>query len=117
MPKSRAPRHLRRATRAWWNSVLRDYELDPHHVYLLTLAGECLDREAQAREAIEKDGPYHKNRHGELKPHPALQTERDCKALFARLVRELNLDANPAPESRPPLLGHYRNGDNDATEL
>ena len=51
-----APRHLRPKTRAWVRSVLQSWELEDHHVRLLILAGEALDRAEAAREVIEKDG-------------------------------------------------------------
>jgi hypothetical protein len=46
------PKHLQPATRQWFASVVEDYELEPHHVRLLTLAAEAWDRGVQAREAI-----------------------------------------------------------------
>jgi len=34
----KAPRHLRAATRRWWESVVAAWQLEQHHVRLLTLA-------------------------------------------------------------------------------
>jgi phage terminase small subunit len=101
--KRKAPRHLRAKTRAWWSQVVADYQLEPHHELLLTAAAECLDRIAQAREAVEAEGLFPQNGRGK-KLHPALLLERDQKILFARLVRELSLDieAPAEPYSRPP---------------
>jgi hypothetical protein len=42
---------LRPATRAWFSSVLAEYQLEPHHIRLLTLAAESWDRCCEAREA------------------------------------------------------------------
>ncbi len=101
-PKRRPPKHLRPATKAWWSTVVHDYHLEPHHVLLLTAACESLDRAAQGREAVEKDGAFFVDRHGARKPHPGLQVERDSRALFSRLLRELGLDvdAPDAPRAR-----------------
>jgi hypothetical protein len=51
----------------------------------------------EAREAIKKDGPYFRDRYGQLRPHPAITVERDCRIGFARLVRELGFDREEAP--------------------
>ena len=62
-------------------------------------------------EAIEKDGAYFKNRFGEVKKHPAIGVERDALIVFARLVRELDLDVDPPSEAkRPPALHSFRGG-------
>ena len=51
-----APAHLRPNTKAWWQSVHRDYDLEEHHSRLLTMACEAWDRACQAREILAKDG-------------------------------------------------------------
>lgn len=104
-PKQKPPRHLRKLTKAWFRSVVESYLLEPHHLKVLTNACEALDRAAEAREAISKDGAYVKNRFGESTKHPALTVERDCWIVFARLLRELDLDVEPPVEAkRPPAL-------------
>jgi phage terminase small subunit len=102
--KSRPPRHLQPATRHWWADVVETYELQPHHLLLLTAAGESFDRATLAREAVDADGAFFVDRHGSRKPHPGLQVERDSRALFSRLLRELALDVE-APDARRPPLG------------
>jgi phage terminase small subunit len=79
-----------------------DYELDAHHVRLLSLAGGAWDRCEQAREALAAFGLTFTDRHGGVKPRPEIAIERDSRIAFARLVRELDLDAEPGPEPRPP---------------
>ena len=96
-----APPHLRKATRAWWRHVAADYELQEHHERLLTLAGEAWDRSQEAREALERDGTFFHDRFGTPKAHPAVAVERDSRLAFARLIRELRLDDEPSPDSRP----------------
>ena len=99
------PAHLRPETADWWRSVLADYQLEDHHVRLLHLACEAWDRCQQAREEIDRDGLTIATGDGGLKAHPCVAVERDARLAFARLVRELDLDAGAPSESRrPPSL-------------
>lgn len=105
-PIPRAPEHLQPATRAWYLAVLKDFELEPHHVRVLTLAGEAWDRCTEARERLAADGAYFQDRFGQLRTHPAVAVERDSRIACARLIRELDLDVDPpAAASRTP--GRY----------
>jgi len=100
------PIHLSAEAAAWWRDVLRDYELEPHHVRLLQAAGEAWDRMQQARKALaDHGGLTFIDSAGNMKLHPAEAVERNSRTAFARLVRELDLDADaPAERSRPPSL-------------
>ena len=104
--KTRPPKHLRPTTRRWWRDVAEEFELEPHHLRLLTLAAEAWDRGLQARETIEQEGAYFTDRFKCPRVHPAVGVERDSRIGFARLLRELDLDIEPprAP-ARPPGLG------------
>ena len=103
------PAHLRLETADWWRTVLADYELEQHHVRLLHLACEAWDRGQQAREAMDRDGLTIGTGDGGLKAHPAVAIERDARLAFARLVRELDLDAGaPSTSRRPPALTSNR---------
>src|SRR5712692_9059278 len=95
------PEHLRPSTRRWFEEIVRSWELEPHHLRLLVLACEAVDRCDEARERIRKDGAYVKGRYG-LRAHPAIAVERDSRLAAARLLRELDLDASAGAESRPP---------------
>lgn len=99
----KAPNHLTAATAGWWESVTEEFELEAHHVRLLTLAAESWDRCQQAREAIAQHGMTYEDRFGQPRQRPEIAVERDCRIAFARLLRELDLDV-AAPESRPPSL-------------
>lgn len=96
---ARPPGHLRAATRRWFASVVSDYDLDSHHVRLLTLAAEAWDRGQQAREVIDRDGMTFSDRFGQPKARPEIAIERDSRIGFARLIRELGLDVEPPPEA------------------
>ena len=107
LPK--APAHLREPTRQWWRSVMKDYQLEPHHLRLLQAACEAWDRLQEARELLARDGLTVEGREGGIRPHPAVAIERDARTGFARLVRELDLDTEPAGSSRrPPALASNR---------
>lgn len=99
-----APRHLRVPTRKWFREVVATFELEAHHVRLLTLAGEAWDRGVEARETLKKDGLTVVGRFGP-KAHPCVGIERDSRLAFARLLRELQLDAVPPGETRTPRIG------------
>jgi phage terminase small subunit len=82
--------------------VVSEYDLEGHHVRLLTVAAQTWDRLEEARERLRKDGSYVPDRYGALKAHPAIAVERDSRIAFARLVRELDLDGEPTTDPRMP---------------
>ena len=99
------PDYLREDTREWAQEILTEFELGDHHIKILILACEALDRISEAREVIAKEGAYYKDRFGKPKTHPALAVEKDNKIIFARLMRELCLDIEaPGDTGRPPGL-------------
>jgi P27 family predicted phage terminase small subunit len=95
------PTHLHEGTATWWEAVVEEYELEDHHLKLLTLAAETWDRCREARETLAEEGTYYNDRFGQPKAHPAVAVERDSRIAFARLMRELDLDGDPLP---PPKL-------------
>ena len=110
-PKSErtAPDYLQPATRAWWESVVTRWELEPHHVRLLTLACVAWDRHEEARALLEREGLTTGTKAGGRRCHPAVRIESDCRLQFARLVRELDLDLDAPPAaSRPAPLRSLR---------
>jgi len=84
MKARKAPGHLATLTRRWWRSVLADYELEEHHVKILTLAAEAWDRCHSAREAIDENGLTYVDRFGAPKTRPEVAIERDSRLAFAR---------------------------------
>src|SRR5258708_352925 len=73
--KARTPAHLRAETRRWFEHVTEEFELEQHHIRLLTLAGEAWDRCTQAREAIEEHGLTVEDRFGFPRPRPEIAVE------------------------------------------
>jgi phage terminase small subunit len=101
-PTPRAPAHLDVATRRWWVQVCADFVLEPHHLRLLTLAGETWDTNVKAEAALREHGLTHTDRYGQARARPEVAVARDAKVTFARLMRELQLDVAPPEESRLP---------------
>jgi hypothetical protein len=91
------PADLSADSAAWFRSVVEGWKLEAHHLHLLALAARALDRCEQAREAIARDGAYFKDARGNPRPHPALRIEVESRRQYASLLRELNLDEQPAP--------------------
>ncbi|MGK2924063.1 MAG: hypothetical protein ACSLE2_00435 [Lysobacterales bacterium] len=104
MTVPKAPKHLAADTRAWWLGIASEYELEAHHLRLLTLAGEAFDRGQEARQTLAKAGAYYVNASGEPRAHPAVAVERDSRVAYARLMRELDLDGQLEPDIRPPRI-------------
>jgi hypothetical protein len=77
--------------------VVDGWQLDDHHVRLLTLAAEAWDRCSQARRLLDKHGLTYTDRFDAPRTRPEVAIERDCRLAFDRLVRSLDLDEPPMP--------------------
>jgi P27 family predicted phage terminase small subunit len=121
MPNSRAPRkrkrrkkkepgppsHLKAAGRKLWIDVSSEFALEEHDEVILLSMCETLDRKNSAEAILRKHKSLtYKNRHGELRVHPAVQIVRDCNQMLARLRRELCLSEDDPDEARPPKLAY-----------
>ena len=103
------PDHIKGKTLEWVHSVLEIFELDGHHIRLLVHAAESWDQAELARSVLEKDGLTFLDRFNQPHPRPEVAIARDSRILFSRLVRELDLDVDAAPDSkRAPELARYR---------
>jgi P27 family predicted phage terminase small subunit len=86
-------------SRKLWKEILEGYEdFEAHHLKLLELICTTWDSILMAKETLKREGCYLTDRYGQLKEHPACVTERQNKALFMRLTRELGLDLAPPSE-------------------
>ena len=105
----KAPSHLSRDTKLWWEEIFREFELESAQEKLLEAACDSWHRMIQARKLIVSDGLTFVDRHGSIKPHAAVAIEKDSRIAFARLVRELSITSAPTGESRPPIIsGRYK---------
>jgi P27 family predicted phage terminase small subunit len=91
-----APEHLSDQSKDWWEGVLREFHLAPHQIKLLQAACESWDRAQEARRAIEEHGVVTKGRYGQVVANPAAVIEKESRALFARLIAQLEF-----PVSKP----------------
>jgi len=105
-PKQKPPGHLSKQSKEWFSWVVSEFELEPHHIRLLTLAAEAWDRSQQARRRLRKHGLTFTDRFGAPRARPEIAIERDSRLAFARLLRELDLDIEPPGlPGRPPGRG------------
>jgi P27 family predicted phage terminase small subunit len=106
------PSHLSPSARQWWETTIEAYVLQEHHLRLLQLACEAWDRAQEARERLNREGLTVQGADGGIKTHPAVGIERDARLAVARLVRELDLDIEPAVPERvgPPPIFSNRGG-------
>lgn len=98
------PKHLSKDAKVWWLQVVDSYELEPHHVKILTLAVEAWDRCQGARRALAEHGTTYMDRFGQPRARPEIAIERDSRVAFARLLRELGLDIFEPSENRSPTI-------------
>ncbi len=102
----KTPRHLSRPAKSWWRSVVTQYDCGPHELHLLTLAAEALDRCTAARHAIEAHGMTYQDPKRGPRMRPEVIIERDSRAAFARLIKQLDLDEDVVPT--PGVRSHRR---------
>ena len=102
-PAVKAPKHLTATSRQFYQKLLADYELEPHHLRLLQLLCEAWDRGQEARRILDTEGLVIEHEKLGKRPHPAVSIERDARTAVARLLRELNLSEGP-DDNRPPAL-------------
>lgn len=96
------PKHLKAATKRWFEDVVAEFELEEHHLRILALAAEAWDRCQESRAAIEKHGLTYNDRFGAPHIRPEVGVERDSRISFTRCVRELGLDLATPDAPRPP---------------
>jgi len=103
---TKPPSYLSKESRDWFASVMANFDLEPRHVRLLTLAAESWDECQAARAAVAKHGLTFVDRYKQPKERPEVGIARQARIAFARLLRDLALDVDPPPETpRSPRIG------------
>jgi hypothetical protein len=74
-----------------WRDVHAGYELSAAECEVLRCALEALDRADAAAAIVKADGVTVLDRYGSPKMHPAADVESRNRALFARLVQQLQV--------------------------
>jgi P27 family predicted phage terminase small subunit len=108
-PESRPPKHLKRAGKTLWKAILDDFVLESHHLTVLQVACESLDRLTEARETLAADGLTYRDDKGGIHAHPCVAIERDSRIAVLRSLRELSLDTDSADQytRQPRIQGRY----------
>ena len=99
--KANPPKYLSPESRRLWRAITGEWMLDPHHLHLLRCCCEALDTAERARIELAKSGDFFINRHNEIKPHPAINVQRDAIGLFNRTLKALGLDIEEVKPATP----------------
>jgi hypothetical protein len=108
------PRKLNKHGTALWKSITAEYNIeDSAGIELLCQACEALDRAANLREAIDRDGEIIRTKTGP-RDHPGLKHELVHRAFIVRTLARLGLDAEPLKAiGRPGTVVGWRPQDAD----
>ncbi len=104
----KAPAHLTEATQKWFEAVVDGYDLEQHHVRLLTLAGEAWDRSQQAREALAEHGLTFVDRFGRRTLGPKWQSNATVASPSRGWFASLDLDVDPPDPPQQQVAGRKR---------
>ena len=97
------PKHLSKPSKKFFKKIFEEYELEDHHIKLLILACESLDKITKARKSIDKTSLIYTDRFGRPKIHPLAKIEIDNKAIFIKLIKAMELGVElPGQIGRPP---------------
>jgi phage terminase small subunit len=96
------PEGLSERSAAFWSTITEDYELAPHHFQLLRSACQIMDRLDAVAASIAEAGLMVTGSKGQPRPNPLLSEERNLRIALARILRELDLEGEPAPDPRMP---------------
>jgi P27 family predicted phage terminase small subunit len=108
----RAPAELTSEAKSLWRTVVSEYEVTPADLRVLREACLAFDRAEQARKTVDREGLTYMDRFGAPRQHPAAGLELRHREQFAKLMRELQLDGDAAPDPRMPRLAHVRTASN-----
>ncbi|MGE4194624.1 MAG: phage terminase small subunit P27 family [Pseudodesulfovibrio sp.] len=96
MSTPKAPAHLSKEAKSWWDNIMNEYEIQDQAGQLILQTGlEAFDRMRQAQGLLKKEGMTTVDRFGQPKAHPMTIVERDNRAAMLAALRQLNLDLEP----------------------
>jgi len=101
------PGHLATAGAEFWRATVAEWDIEPHLLGVLDAACVALDRIAQCRNRIRREGLTVPDKSGKPTAHPALAVERQAMRLHAQLVKALGLEDEPEPS---PAVGRANKG-------
>ncbi len=100
MNTSKAPGHLSKEAKSWWDKFQNEYGVsDEAGLLLMQTAMEAFDRMKEAQGILANDGLMVKDRFDQPKSHPLLTTERDSRAQMMAAIKALNFDLEPLREA------------------
>lgn len=97
-PTPKAPAGLTARSRKLWSLLVVEYDFGPSDLVLLLNALRVLDTADAAGEIVRREGVVVLDRYGTAKSNPAADAERSGRALFGRLIGQLNVSM---PVGRP----------------
>ncbi len=101
------PEHLGDNAASWLRETCDRCDLIEEEIRLLPLAAESLDRNEQARQAIDEHGMTYEDRFGNPKTRPEVAIERDSKLAYARIIKQLG-DKLKKPKLDPNAVSYLR---------
>jgi P27 family predicted phage terminase small subunit len=104
-PIPKAPQHLSKAAKIWWQKLCAEYDLsDSAAQILLESALAEFDRAENARKILAREGAIVRDRFGQRQAHPAVGIARDARGMMIRAFKALCLDLEPLRDGpgRPP---------------
>lgn len=81
----------------WLQFLEVRFDLEPHERMLATQAAQVWDEISEVKAVIAKEGFTTKTTRGGRKSNPATAVLRDLRLLFAKLVKQLDLDVELPP--------------------
>ena len=97
------PSPLDEAGTRLWNGIMGEYGIDDTAgLTVLLLACQTMDRAASLAATIEREGETLTSPTGQVRAHPCIRDETQCRALVSRLLDKLNLGpSEPKGPGRP----------------
>ncbi len=106
MPDPKPPEALSKRSKLLWRRLLGEYGFGVHELELLQSALEALDRMAEAKAILDREGIITRDRFGAPRKHPAVSIEEQARIAFVRGMRELALEV-PTDVRPPRIRGRY----------